>query len=106
MDTATLVAVSALALVIITGLRALATVPFLSLRTLRLSRKIKEAARKQRRRQAAMANTAAESLGAIQVVQALSIQRLFADRFLSRSNDSQREDVKTARLTASLGRSG
>ncbi len=87
------------------ALLALAVLPLLSMRTIRLSRRIRDAARKQRRRQGAMANTAAESLTAIHVVQALALEKVFSDRFVARSNAGQKEDVKAARLTASLGRS-
>jgi ATP-binding cassette subfamily B protein len=86
------------------ALLALATVPLFWLFTARLSGRIRETARKQRSREGAMASTAAESIGAIKVVQALSLEERFAQAFLSRSQTSQQEDVKGRRLTASLGR--
>ncbi len=52
-----------------------------------------------------MAATAAETIGAIKVIQALSLEGRFAEGFLRRNQESQTEDVRTARLTAALGRS-
>jgi ATP-binding cassette subfamily B protein len=86
------------------ALMALATAPLLAFRTLNLTTKIRIAARKQRKRQGALATTAAESIGAIKNVQALSLEGVFQDEFGTRAASSQAEDVKTARLTANLGR--
>ena len=52
-----------------------------------------------------MAATAAETIGSIKVIQALSLENRFAESFLRRNRESQVEDVKTACLTAALGRS-
>ena len=84
---------------------ALTTLPLLWLRTASLSGRIRDAARKQRKRQSAMASTASESIGAIKNVQALSLESVFTDSFGVRNTASRKEDVKTARLTANLGRS-
>ena len=86
------------------ALVALVTVPLFWLSTLRLSRRIQESASKQRRRQGAMASSAAETIGAIKVVQALSLEDRFVETFFQRSQQSQQEDVKGSRLRASLGR--
>jgi ATP-binding cassette subfamily B protein len=86
------------------ALLALATVPVFWLLTLRLSKRIHQAARQQRQREGAMAATVAESIGAIKVVKALSLEEMFARNFISRSQESQQEDVKGSRLSASLGR--
>ena len=86
------------------ALLALCVTPLLSLRTVRLGYRIRDAARVQRQRQGAMASTAAESIGAIKVVQALSLEDAFADEFSRRNNDSRKQDVKTARLSARLER--
>lgn len=86
------------------ALLAIAIIPLFWLSTVRFGRRIHEAARQQRQRQGAMAATVAESIGAIKVVQALSLEEMFARSFISRSQQSQREDVKGSRLTASLGR--
>ncbi len=52
-----------------------------------------------------MAATAAETIGAIKVIQALCLEGRFAEGFLRRNHESQTEDVRTACLTAALGRS-
>lgn len=85
-------------------LAALATVPLFWLTTVRLSRRIHEAARKQRARESALAATATESLTAIKVVQALSLEKIFAEDFRGRSKKSQNEEIKTSRLSAKLER--
>jgi ATP-binding cassette, subfamily B, bacterial len=80
------------------------TIPLFWLSTMRVSRGIQESASKQRQRQGAMASSAAESIGAIKVVQALSLESRFVQSFLNRSQKCQQEDVKGSRLRASLGR--
>jgi ATP-binding cassette subfamily B protein len=84
---------------------ALALLPPFWFWTARLTGRIRRAARDQRQRESAMAATAAETIGAIKVIQALSLERRFADSFLRRNRESQEEEVRTARLTAALGRS-
>lgn len=86
------------------ALLGLATLPFLWISTLRKSRRIHEAARKQRQRQGAMAATAAESMSAIKTVQALSLEEIFAQEFDTQSRQSQKDDVKAGRLSAGLER--
>jgi ATP-binding cassette subfamily B protein len=83
----------------------LVMLPLFGLWTVRLTGRIQQAARSQRQRESAMAATAAESIGAIKVIQALSLESRFVESFLRRNQESQREDVRTARLTAALGRS-
>src|SRR5438094_2940815 len=56
------------------ALIALAVLPLFWLRTVTLSHRIREAARRQRRQEGAMAATAAESTHAIKTVQALSLE--------------------------------
>ncbi|MFV2067333.1 MAG: ABC transporter ATP-binding protein, partial [Pirellulales bacterium] len=85
-------------------LLALSTVPLFSITTLRIGRRIRESARKQRKREGAMAATAAESISAIENVQALSLESLFAESFSYRNRTSQKEDLKANRLSARLGR--
>ncbi len=84
---------------------ALAMLPLFWLWSVRLTGRIRQAARSQRQRESAMASTAAETIGAIKVIQALSLEARFAQCFLSRNQESHQEDVRTARLTAALGRS-
>ena len=78
--------------------------PFFWLMTAHLSRRIREVARKQRKREGAMAATAAESIGAIKIVQALSLERTFAQAFSSQNKKSLKEGVQAKRLAASLER--
>jgi ATP-binding cassette subfamily B protein len=87
------------------ALMALAMLPLFWLWTTRVTGRIHQAARSQRQKESAMAATAAETIGAIKVIQALSLQTRFADSFLRRNQESQKEDVRTARLTAALARS-
>jgi len=82
---------------------ALACVPVFWFRTMRLGGQIKEAARQQRKRQNAMAAAAGESMAAIKAVQALSLEGVFTQSFSVRNQQSQTNEVKAARLSASLG---
>jgi ATP-binding cassette subfamily B protein len=86
------------------ALLSLTIFPLLWLSTLRLGRRIHQVARAQRQRQSAMAATAAETLGAIKLVQSFGLEELLAHGFFKRNKESNREDAKTARLTAALGR--
>ncbi|HYO48274.1 MAG TPA: ATP-binding cassette domain-containing protein, partial [Chloroflexia bacterium] len=85
-------------------LLALVTVPFFWLSTLRLSKRIQDAARKQRKREGAMAATASESLGAIKIVQALSLENILSASFFSQNKESLKQDAKASKLSASLER--
>jgi len=84
---------------------ALATAPLFWIRTVKLSRLIQDASRKQRKRDGAMAATAVESIGAIKIVQALSLERTFSDLFSGANAQSLRAGVRASRLSASLERS-
>jgi ATP-binding cassette subfamily B protein len=86
------------------ALLALATLPLLWLWTARFVRKVQQAGRRLRQREAAMAATAAETVGAMQLIQALSLESLFTRLFCRQNLESQKEDVKASRLTAALGR--
>ncbi len=83
---------------------ALVTVPLFWLFTLRITGQIQKVSREQRKREGAMASTAAESMGAIRVVQALSLEETFAGAFSSQNKKSLKEGVKGSRLSASLER--
>ena len=87
------------------ALLAAAVLPIMSWRTLHLSRRIQEVARKVRRRQGTLAATAAESMGAIQEVQALSLEGSFERIFARDNKASGGQDVEGARLSAGLSRS-
>src|SRR6266496_6139502 len=79
--------------------------PLFWLRTVTLTQRIREVAKKQRRQEGAMAATAAESINAIKTVQALSLEATFAQNFSSESERNLKEDVKGRRLSATLERS-
>lgn len=87
------------------ALLVFATVPLFWFTTVRVGRRIRDAARKQREREGAMASIAAESITAIKIIQALSLEAVFADAFSGRNKQSQKEDLKAARLSAGLERS-
>jgi ATP-binding cassette subfamily B protein len=87
------------------ALLALATTPLLWLSTIRATKKIREAAKRQRAREGEMASTAAESLAGIKLVQALSLEDVFATDFAIKNNKSQKEEVRNAKNAAGLERS-
>ncbi|NUR07290.1 MAG: ABC transporter ATP-binding protein [Nocardioidaceae bacterium] len=86
-------------------LLAMATVPLFWLSTVRLTNRIHQVSRAQRRREGSMASSAAESLGAIHVVQALSLEGQFAESFAGQNQKSSKQGVKGTRLAARLERS-
>jgi ATP-binding cassette subfamily B protein len=86
------------------ALLALVTVPLFWLTTARMGKRIQQAARKQRKREGAMASTASETIGAIRVVQALSLEETLAGSFLSQNKESLKQDAKASKLSASLER--
>src|ERR1043166_8339501 len=87
------------------ALIAVSVFPLFWLRTVTLTHRIREVARKQRRQEGAMAATAAESLNALRTVQALSLEERFAGSFSGESDRNLKEDVKGKRLSATLERS-
>jgi len=84
------------------ALLVLLSAPLYWIPTLWLSRKIQRASRDQRKRESAMASTAAESISAVQVVQTLSLDQTFADQFAKENKKSLKEGVKIKRLLARL----
>ncbi len=86
------------------GLIALGVVPFFTLASAVLGRRIRHAARRQRRREGEMAASVSESLGAIRAVQAYSMERDLARAFERQNQSSLREGVRGARLAAGLER--
>ncbi len=86
------------------ALIALATFPLFWLATTRLTRRIRDASRRQRKREGAMAATAAESIGAIRLVQSLSLEGAFSEAFAGQNRKSLKEGVEGSRLAASLER--
>jgi ATP-binding cassette subfamily B protein len=87
------------------ALVAISVLPLFWIRTATLTKQIRAVAQKQRQREGAMAATAAESIGAIKTIQALSLEGKFMDSFAIESEHSLKQDVKGKRLAASLGRS-
>ena len=87
------------------ALVSIAIMPLFWLRSVDLSKRIQTVSRKQRKREGDAASTAAESIGAIKVIQALSLQDTFAKIFASSNNQSLTEGVQAKRLEASLERS-
>ena len=85
-------------------LLSLITLPFFWLVTNRLSQRIKDSSLKQRQQEGAVAATAAESIAAIKLVKALSLQDAFARVFAQQNQSSLKESVKTQRLAAHLER--
>jgi len=86
------------------ALMAMVTVPFFWLSTASLTHKIHKVAREQRRREGSMASTAAESLSAIQVVQAMALEETFGSSFARQNRRSLKQGVKGTRLSARLER--
>lgn len=87
------------------ALLALSTVPIFWLRTASLTRRLHKVAREQRRREGAMAATAAESIGAIRVVKALSLEESFSRAFSAQNTKSLLDGAKATKLEAGLERS-
>ncbi|WAL58706.1 ABC transporter ATP-binding protein [Thermocoleostomius sinensis] len=86
------------------ALIAIAIGPLFLLSSVRMSRKIREVARVQRKREGAMAAVAAESMGAIKVVQALSLQTMLEQNFSTHNQKSLREAAQAQKLSAGLER--
>ena len=82
------------------ALIAIAILPLFLLTTASMSRRISGVARQQRKREGAMAATAAEAIGAIKVVQALSLQRMLETAFASQNKKSLKEGAKAQKLRA------
>ncbi len=87
------------------ALLVVATTPLLWLLTIRRSKRIQEVSRRNRKREGDMAATAAESIGAIKTVQALSLGDQFSEVFATANNKSLKEGVQIKRLSANLERS-
>lgn len=86
------------------ALVALAVLPLFMLSTIRLGRRIHQAARKQRKREGAVAAQAAEAISSMQLVQALSLESHFEKNFSVNENRNVADEVKTRKLAARLSR--
>lgn len=85
-------------------LMALAAVPLFAVTMVRLTGRIRTVARKQRKIEGELASVAAESLSAITVVQAYSLEEPFEATFGSENQRSLRDGVQAKRLAAALER--
>jgi ATP-binding cassette subfamily B protein len=83
---------------------SLTLLPLFWIVTLRTGRRLNEVSRKQRRREGAMAATAAESIGAIKTLQALSMESRFAETFAGQGAKGLRDGARASRLSARLER--
>jgi len=86
------------------ALGALVIFPLFALSVRRRTGEIRGAARDQRRREGAMAAVASESIGAIKVVQALSLERTLERAFARQNRASLKDGVQAQRLSAGLER--
>lgn len=86
------------------ALIAIAVFPLFILVSAHLSKQIQAVARRQRKREGAMAATAAEAMGAIKVVQALSLQGMLESSFDKDNQKSLHEGAESQRLAAGLER--
>jgi ATP-binding cassette subfamily B protein len=86
------------------ALLVLAAVPVFWLCTRGLGRRVRLAARQQRQRQGALAATAAESIGAVQLVQTFALEDIFARLFAGQNQKCFAEDWRTSRLAAAFKR--
>lgn len=82
----------------------LTLLPIFWFSTFRLTQRIRAVSKQQRQREGSMAATAAESIGAIKLVQALSLQDKFTTVFTRQNQKSLKEGVKAKRLSAQLER--
>jgi ATP-binding cassette, subfamily B, bacterial len=87
------------------ALIALMVFPLFWLRSIRIGRRIREVAKKQRHQEGAMAATFTESITGIKTVQALSLEETFARAFTTQNEKSLGQDVRGKRLAAALERS-
>ena len=85
-------------------LLSLITLPLFAFAANRLSKKIRESSLKQRKQEGLVAATAAESIGAIKLIQALSLETVFARMFSQQNRASSLKSVETKRLSAILER--
>ncbi len=85
-------------------LLALLTLPLFTFAANRLSQKIQASSLQQRQQEGLVAATVAEAIGAIKLIQALSLENAFARIFARQNRASFRQNVETQRLSATLER--
>jgi ATP-binding cassette subfamily B protein len=86
------------------GLIAMTIAPLFILSSTKMTKRIRIAARSSRKREGAMAATLSEALGAIKVVQALSLQGMLEQTFYRNNQKSLSESAQAQRLKAGLER--
>ena len=84
------------------ALLSIAVLPLFWVSTTKLSKKIHEASGKQRAREGKMASTATESIGAIKVIQTLSLDQTFLKAFSNQNQKDLKESVRTKRMESGL----
>jgi ATP-binding cassette subfamily B protein len=82
------------------SLIAVVIFPLFLITTATMSKRIHQVAKKQRKREGVMATTAAEAIGAIKVVQALSLQSMLEKTFAKQNQKSLNESAQTQKLRA------
>ncbi|CTQ31885.1 ABC transporter ATP-binding protein [Jannaschia rubra] len=87
------------------ALLALSPLPLLWLVSLRLTRRIRDVSRAQRKREGELASTGAETMAGIRTIQALGLEDRASDDFGAASARDLRAGVKGKRLAAGLERS-
>ncbi len=86
------------------ALIGLVAFPLFLLSAMRVTQRIRDVARKQRKREGAMAATASESFGAIRTLQSFNLADYFSQLFNSQSKKSFREGARGTRLSTMLER--
>lgn len=86
------------------ALIGLAVFPLFLLSTVKITKRIHQVSRKQRQQEGAMAATAAEAIGAMKVVQALSLERMLQSMFARPNRKSLEDSARTQQLSAGLQR--
>lgn len=81
-----------------------AVFPLFVLTTMQMTGEIHKVAREQRKRESAMASVAAEAMGAIKVVQALSLESMLEHSFSSENQKSLEDSAQSKKLSAGLQR--
>ncbi len=83
---------------------AVAIFPLFIFSTSRFTKQIRGVVKSQRQREGILADRTAESIGAIKVVQALSLQEMLEDSFANQNRQSLIESAKAQKLSAGLER--
>jgi ATP-binding cassette subfamily B protein len=86
------------------ALLALAIFPLVSFAMARFSGRIQEVARKQRRREGALAGLAIEAISAMRLVQAYALEDVLEQNFGQTNRKTLKEGARATRLSASLER--